>query len=151
MTWRTALFGEPKREKAVSAPEFEQVNICCMWAANFTVESDSGTGEYLVQFHRMEPASCTCKAYKFSGEYGHQTCKHIKKVLQYGCFAFPPLYKEIATPFEQWDRDSMFANGVTLMSITEEIAEDKCPGCGLGTTSVIIKKEAHDPVDPAGS
>lgn len=140
MAWWSALFAEHKKEKNVSAVEFEQVNICCMWASNFTVMSDSGGGDYLVQFHRMEPATCTCKAYMYSGEYGHQTCKHIKRVLQYGCFTFPPLTKSSEW---QWDLDVMVNNGVILQSITEDTAADTCIGCGLATTPAIIKKEVQ--------
>lgn len=125
----------------------EEVELCCMWAANFDVQSDSGTATYLVQFHKLEPATCTCPSYKFSGVYGKQTCKHIKRVIQYGCFAMPPIVR--AT---DWDSDEMLRHDVNIQSISNDATGSVCPGCGLPMVAAIMKvEEPNDTLDLAGS
>src|SRR5581483_8167290 len=66
----------------------EVVGICPQWASNWEVQG-SGDNQYQVQFHKDEPATCTCPAYRYSGDYGDQHCKHIETVRKHGCFYHP--------------------------------------------------------------
>jgi hypothetical protein len=95
--------------------------VCPQWASNWDVKSMTGIDDktaYLVQFHRLEPASC----------------KHIERVRRHGCFYTP------ATTLHQGPNDWERLEGIRLMS-TAGIAEgnpERCPGCDAYMITVIL-------------
>jgi hypothetical protein len=97
------------------------IDICSHWASNWEVEG-SHDNTYLVQFHRQEPASCSCLAYRYSGDYGSQHCKHIELVREHGCFYHPD-----TSDFgnNNWEAQE----GIKLMSTAGDDAGARCPGC----------------------
>ena len=108
----------------------EVVSICPMWASNFDIQG-SNDSKYLVQFHKHEPASCTCPSYKFSGPYGMQTCKHIKKIQKLGCFYHPQ-----GNDKAKWEESDFDDNGIMWLNQTTDTVEEMCPGCGMPMTVV---------------
>jgi hypothetical protein len=105
----------------------EVVAICPMWASNFDIVSDEGDKSYLVQFHKDSPPTCQCPAYKFSGDYGDQTCKHIKRVKKLGCFYHPLFEKAHA-----WNEFNFDDANIKWLSWTRDVINppEPCPGCG---------------------
>jgi hypothetical protein len=97
------------------------VSICPHWASNWDVEG-SHDNTYLVQFHKEEPATCSCPAYRYSGDYGDQHCKHIELVRKHGCFYHPR-----RTDFGESDWESQ--EGIKLMSTAGTDVNKRCPGC----------------------
>lgn len=64
--------------------------VCPQYFANFQVAGSKMGQTYLVQTNGINgPVFCSCPAYKYSGEYGEQMCKHIKMVYNHGCFYRP--------------------------------------------------------------
>jgi hypothetical protein len=108
----------------------EVFKACPMWASNFDVQSDKDEKTYLVQFHRDSPASCSCPAYKFSGDYGYQECKHIKRVSRLGCFFHEQL--QAAKYKIAWNEFNFDDTGIKWLSWTEDVINppEPCPGCG---------------------
>jgi hypothetical protein len=116
--------------------DVDVIGVCPMWASVFEVESDKDSAvHYTVAFHKFEPAMCTCPAWKYSGPYGKQGCKHIQKLLKYGCFAvpFPPHNR-----FDPWDEAEFEAQGLRLISTTDLVTQEECPGCTRPLTTVWI-------------
>ena len=102
------------------------VLICPMWASNFQIQgSDDNT--YNVTINPYDPPSCTCPAFKFSGEWGNQTCKHIKKIQENGCFYHPEHGGKDA-----WNEFNFDNNGITWLNSGGSVMTPKkpCPGCG---------------------
>ena len=101
--------------------------ICPQWASNFDVKSSNGDADYLVTIHPYDPPHCSCPAFKFSGEYGNQDCKHIKKVRDCGCF-YHPQFGELQT----WNEFRFEQNGIEWLNSGGNVMEPKkpCPGCG---------------------
>jgi hypothetical protein len=117
----------------------EVVKICPMWASNFDVLSSNGSGAYLVQFHKDSVPSCSCPAYKFSGDYGDQTCKHIKKVKELGCF-YHPQFDDCGECFPAWNEFKFDDADVKWLSWTRDVINppEPCPGCGMPLIAVRI-------------
>lgn len=110
--------------------------VCSQWASSFivpasTIAAGSGVDSYLVKFFTTQKAVCTCPAYRYSGEYDEQTCKHIKQVKECGCF----WYETSSNPAHNMKtagHDDLDAVGIVQFSTTKEgISEDEtCPSCG---------------------
>ena len=105
--------------------------VCSQWASNFIVPASSNADDYLVKFFTTQKAVCSCRAYRYSGEYDEQTCKHIKQVKENGCF----WYETSDDPIHNMTtagRDDLDAVSITQFSTTKEgISEDDtCPSCG---------------------
>jgi len=61
---------------------------CCpQWYANYEVLSSRPNQQaYFVQLNGEHgPAFCSCPAFRYSGDYGEQKCKHIAMVMNNGC------------------------------------------------------------------
>jgi hypothetical protein len=67
---------------------------------------------------------CTCHAFKYSGGYGEQDCKHVRLVWERGCL-FNPQWKD-AGP------NDLEQHGARLVDMDTRfvIHGDPCPGCG---------------------
>jgi hypothetical protein len=104
---------------------------CPMWASNFEIASDSDDKSYLVQFHKDEPAMCQCPAYKFSGDYGDQNCKHIKRIQKLGCFYHSQL--QVSEYKIAWNEFNFDDNSIKWLSWTRDVINppEPCPGCGM--------------------
>jgi hypothetical protein len=104
--------------------------ICPMWASNFEVASESSNDSYLAQFHPYDPANCQCKSFKFSGDYGNQYCKHLRKVEENGCFYHPERSQHPGV--KAWNEFQFENNGIVWLSSGGSVMEPKqpCPGCG---------------------
>jgi len=104
--------------------------ICPMWASNFQVMSSTGDAKYNVTINPYDPPNCTCPAFKFSGEYGNQDCKHIQKVKANGCF-----YHSHTNPRDgelSWNEFNFDNNGIEWLNSGGPVMDPKipCPGCG---------------------
>jgi predicted nucleic acid-binding Zn finger protein len=62
-----------------------KTGACPMHRSNFDVQSSDGAASYLVQTNFGDDF-CNCPAYRYSGNRGEQSCKHIDAVYRYGCF-----------------------------------------------------------------
>lgn len=104
--------------------------VCPMWASVFIVPSASGEEQYMVKYFPTQKAVCTCPAYRFSGEYDNQTCKHIRIVKATGCFYMPFYDSKTANKMAAGPNDLDTAS-ITLHSITKSnLTEKPCPSCG---------------------
>jgi len=103
--------------------------ICPMWASNFQISGSSGN-IYNITVNPYDPASCTCPAFKFSGEYGDQHCKHIDKIQANGCFYHP----QSGGPESggTWNKAYFDDNDIEWLNSGGNVAEPQqpCPGCG---------------------
>ena len=115
----------------------EPMAVCPQWASNWEVEGSNGNN-YLVQFHRAEPASCSCPAYKYSGEYGEQKCKHIEKVREHGCFYHPQSGWIGANDWDDSPEAGGFDHGLKLLSTAADSTTVRCVGCGAPALYVRI-------------
>lgn len=111
-------------------------NVCPQWGSTFIVPSADGQGDkhapdsYMVKFFTREQAVCSCPAYRYSGEYDKQKCKHVERVKDYGCF----YYEAFNTEEENIDVTCGFrdleSQGIHLFSTTKKnIIGRPCPGC----------------------
>lgn len=117
------------------------MGICPMWVSNFEVPSSKFGESYLVQFHNNYPASCSCKGYRFSGNYGEQHCKHIDAVIAYGCFYRPDIEYFRDVPLKRAIRYQALGDDITdamakigikwLNHDTNHMLAEECPGCGV--------------------
>lgn len=107
--------------------------VCSSWASTYMVASDSNSEVfYMVKFFAREKAVCSCPAYRFSGEYDDQTCKHIKKVTDHGCFIWDPDKHRFIIPGTKGSTQRLVDNGIMLFSTTKKNTIDRdCPQCGL--------------------
>lgn len=102
-------------------------------SASATVQmlDKSKTPSYLVQFNGKGPHFCTCPAYRYSGDYGAQTCKHIAKVVENMCDGKGQCFP--------WVADNYFVpNGISLISSMADnmhgpLLGPPCDGCGART------------------
>ena len=111
---------------------------CCpMWGSAFIIASSDGDKTYMVKFFVGQKPVCTCPAYRYSGHYDDQTCKHIEIVKKYGCFwytAFNGPLPELNDSLNK--KHTMGLNDldrakVALFSTTKKgITDEACPGCG---------------------
>lgn len=112
--------------------------VCPMWRSVFIVPSHSDEDkDYMVKFFTGQIPVCTCPAYRYSGGYDEQTCKHINTVKKFGCFYYQPYNdeKENILTCGHNDLDSV---KVILFSTTEKhVTEEKCPGCNNPMVEVI--------------
>lgn len=104
------------------------ISVCPQYFANYTVQSTKGNNVYFVQFNGIDgPRFCTCMAYRYSGDWGHQTCKHIQLIEEQGCFHIPMVRDRNGN---MWDDNFFTANGITIISTAPSYQEDLlCPGC----------------------
>ena len=105
--------------------------FCAQYFANYEVQGSKGN-VYTVTLNGGEGAPfCTCPAFKFSGGYGNQDCKHVKLVWDHACLANP-----------QWKDpgpNDLAENGITMISHDDHtIPGDVCVGCGGPTVPVKI-------------
>ena len=104
--------------------------VCAQWASSFIVQSDSSEDKYFVKFFTNQRAVCTCPAYRFGGDYDNQTCKHIKRIGQFGCFWMGVSDDEtsnmLMTGFNRLE-DA----GIAIFSTTKEnvLEDERCPSC----------------------
>jgi hypothetical protein len=112
----------------------EVAEVCPMWASNFQVPSSDGTNNYLVQTHKNEPASCSCRAYQYSGAYGEQHCKHIDKLFANGCFYHP----QSGEKAKAWNEFNFDDNQIVWLEWSNDPTGSACPGCGNAMISVRI-------------
>jgi hypothetical protein len=107
----------------------EVAMICPQWASNFQVEG-SGDNEYNVTINPYDPPSCTCPAFKFSGEYGDQHCKHIEKVKHNGCLYHPQMEQYIGV--HAWVEHKFDDAKIKWLNSGGSVVqpEQPCPGCG---------------------
>jgi|SRR6516162_1512143 len=103
----------------------ESMYCCPMWASNFQIIGK--TDVYNMTVNPYDPSSCTCKSFKFSGEYGDQNCKHLIKLTEVGCF-YHPQGDEAKT----WNEFKFDEAGITWLNSGGIVADPKqpCPGCG---------------------
>lgn len=110
---------------------------CPHWASNWDVEGSNGN-RYLVQFHRGEPPTCSCPAYKYSGEYGEQHCKHIDKCFKHGCFYHPITGSQGANDWADRDETGAYLHDdIRLLSTAIDSIQERCTGCGA--PGIVIK------------
>jgi hypothetical protein len=107
----------------------ETVLICPMWASNFQIKG-SGDNIYNVTINPYDPPNCTCPAFKFSGEYGDQDCKHLRLVRNKGCLYHPQSHPR--TGELSWNEFKFDDNGIEWLNSGGNVMEPKvpCPGCG---------------------
>lgn len=106
------------------------VGFCPQYFSTFAVKG-SGTNWYTVSFNGGEgPAHCTCPAFKYSGEPGNQTCKHIRRVWKYGCF-YNPQWKD-AGPNDLEKHD------IKILETDMGNWHENCPGCNQVMVAVKI-------------
>ena len=110
--------------------------VCAHWASSFvvpasTVSAGSGVDSYMVKFFPTQKAVCTCPAYRYSGEYDEQTCKHIRRVKQFGCFWMEVSDDAIRNMMTS-GHNRLDDAGIKLFSTTKEgiVEDDECPSCG---------------------
>lgn len=103
--------------------------ICPQWASNFQI-AGSGDNSYSVTINPYDPPNCTCPAFKFSGEWGNQHCKHIKKVEENGCFYHPERSQQPGVKI--WNEFKFDNNEIIWLNSGGSVMEPKkpCPGCG---------------------
>lgn len=110
--------------------------ICPMWASNFQIEGSSDI--YNVTVNPYDPASCTCPAFKFSGEYGEQDCKHIRKVQETGCFYHPQMEQHPGV--HAWVEHKFDDAKIKWLNSGGSVVqpEQLCPGCSNPMIAVRI-------------
>lgn len=98
--------------------DIETVAVCPQYRATWDVQG-SADNVYTVT---LDGPSCTCPAFKYSGEPGDQHCKHIDRVRAHGCF-----YSPQADP----GPNDYTAYGIEVVDMDRNvIAGAICPGCG---------------------
>lgn len=96
------------------------VGFCPQYYSLWDVTGRSGV--YRVTLNGGEGApNCSCPAFKFSGGYGNQHCKHIDAVWKHGCL-YNPQWKE-AGP------NDYAQHGIKLVDTDQHTIGEKCPGC----------------------
>ena len=113
--------------------------VCPEEASTYIVPGSHGE-EYMVKFFVKEKPVCTCPAYRFSGEYDEQTCKHIKAVREAGCFYNGPSTGEWVERYMQdMGANNLEAAGIKLFSTTKEnVTLTLCPGCDKPMIEVYV-------------
>jgi hypothetical protein len=113
--------------------------VCPQWASIFIVPQTYGDSDYMVKFIVGSQPVCTCPAYRYSGEYDKQTCKHIRAVREHGCFYFEPPNGSFDTGNLCGKRD-LEDVGINIHSTTAKnnLAEDLCLGCGKPMIEVFV-------------
>jgi hypothetical protein len=127
--WKNPQHVAVVKEVPVADLTMEVAFICPMWASNFQVEG-SGENKYDVTINPYDPASCTCPAFKYSGEWGMQHCKHINRVETKGCFYHPERSQHPGV--KTWNEFDFDNNGIEWLNSGGNVVEPKkpCPGCG---------------------
>jgi hypothetical protein len=106
--------------------------VCPMWASVFVVPQTHGPEDYMVKFIPGSQPVCTCPAYRYSGGYDEQTCKHIRQVRAHGCFYYEPYKQELMSNVDVCGRRDFEDVGIHLFSTTiKNRLEVLCLGCGL--------------------
>lgn len=99
-----------------------------MWGSVFLVHGNAPEA-YMVKFHVVNDPVCTCPAYRYSGLYDEQTCKHIKHVKKHGCFYYEP-YKDPKDNLPTAGQNDLDTANITLFSTTgKNVIEELCPAC----------------------
>ena len=107
------------------------VGFCPQYYATYDVVG-SKDNVYQVTLSGAEgPAHCTCPAFKYSGEFGDQTCKHVSRVWAHGCL-YNPQWKP-AGPNDLADQGIILTDSDDSRTYGE-----KCPGCGEEMVAVKI-------------
>lgn len=119
--------------------------MCPDHASNFivpasTVVAGSGVDSYMVKFFTQERPVCTCPAYRYSGEYDEQTCKHIKRVMEHGCFySGQPNGSYVDRNLELTGKNDLDNEGIKMFSTTKEnVTLYLCPGCDKPMLEVYV-------------
>lgn len=102
--------------------EIVTVGFCPQYYSQWEVQGSKGN-TYSVVLNGGEGAPyCSCPAFKYSGEYGNQECKHVKAVWAHGCL-YNPQWKD-AGPNDYAD------HGIKMISHDTHTISETCPGCG---------------------
>lgn len=102
---------------------------CSSWGSAYVVPSETSDETYLVKFSMFTPPVCTCPAYRYSGEYDDQTCKHIKEVSEYGCFRVQDA--NTGEEFMASAANDLESRGIKLFSTTKRLVVQgsECATC----------------------
>lgn len=110
------------------------VGFCPQYWSTWKVKG-SRDAEYVVTLSGGEgPAHCTCPAFKYSGEFGQQDCKHVRKVWEHGCLWNPQWHSDPG-PNDYQD------HGIEMLSCGYGRGYGApCPGCGgeLQATKIAV-------------
>lgn len=92
----------------------------------------------MVKFFPKQKAVCTCPAYRYSGGYDEQSCKHIKLVKAAGCF-YMPYYQDMEANLRAIGKNDLVHAHIAIHSTTEQDrSEIHCPGCDQPMLEVTI-------------
>lgn len=110
----------------MSAPTTTYHPVCPQWYSIFDVAPSSGIGKgYMVITNGPGgPKFCTCPAFRYSGGYGEQNCKHIDAVIAWGCF-----YPRHGTS-GSISKDFLSDHGIRVIDSAKHVTTEDCPGCG---------------------
>lgn len=113
-------------------------NACPMWASTFVVPASNVGEDYLVKFFPIEKPVCTCPAYRYSGEYDDQMCKHIALLKKVGCF-WVPIYGTAELNMKNAGANDLVSAHIALFSTTKHnVSEENCPGCDRQMIEVFV-------------
>jgi len=113
--------------------QVETVGFCDQYYGTWTVPSDRQADvTYAVTLAgpRLAPF-CTCPAFRYSGEPGSQTCKHIRRIWEHACLYNPQWHDPGPNDYAEL--------GIALTpSALERTYPGTCPGCGGRLVAVRI-------------
>lgn len=101
---------------------------CPQYFATFGIEGSNGQN-WMVKTDGPHMTFCSCPAYRYSGDWASQTCKHIALVKKQGCFW------NSDKPSVVWDEPAFLKNKIELLSTKNDSVHGPnlrhpCPGCG---------------------
>jgi hypothetical protein len=104
--------------------------VCPQWYSIFEVpasDPDNTRGYMVITNGPGGMHFCTCPAFRYSGGYGEQRCKHINTVMLGGCFYGP--HSGMPGP------NDLRENGIRILDSAKNTTTENCPGCGQSMVS----------------
>jgi hypothetical protein len=102
--------------------------VCPQWYSIFEVpasDPDNTRGYMVITNGPGGPKFCTCPAFRYSGGYGEQHCKHIDAVLMHGCFWMRPGNERLKP-----GTNTINYHGIRILDSAKNVTTEDCPGCG---------------------
>lgn len=113
----------------MSAPTTTYHPVCPQWYSIFEVpasDPDNTKGYMVITNGPGGMHFCTCPAFRYSGGYGEQHCKHIDAVFLWGCFRSDV----------RLVNDRLDDKGIYIIDSAKNITTEVCPGCGEPMISI---------------